>query len=147
MLNNKWYLEFISQNLSNVADERTQVTYCFLKTTKFIYLFIPIFFPITIFGIVGFVVLKWMSSYACPCGTVPVMQVCLLTKVFSGSCWDSEDSMVVLIQSQARQRCSDDCISVRREKQRVTTTRQYYNICVPFLSLSNFEGCVQKSVI
>lgn len=45
------------------------------------------------------------------------LSVCaLLTKVFSGSCWDSEeDSMVVLIQSHGRQCHTDGCMSVRRE--------------------------------
>ena len=45
--------------------------------------------------------------------------------------------MVVLIQSQACQRRSDDHISVRMEKQRVTTTGQYcnkYTIVANFLS-------------
>ena len=59
-----------------------------------------------------------------------------LTKVFSGSCWESEeDSMVVWNQSQACQRRSDSCISVgRREKRCVITRGRYYNsfvlICI-----------------
>lgn len=75
------------------------------------------------------------------------LSVCaLLTKVFSGSCWDSEeDSMVVLIQSHGRQCHTDGCMSVRREGE---VTSQYNRTCTDvqihctsqnFLILLNIE--------
>ena len=47
--------------------------------------------------------------------------------------------MVVLIQSQACQRCSDDCISVRKEGQCVTTPGQHCSISSLFISLGNLK--------
>lgn len=38
------------------------------------------------------------------------------TKVLSGSCWDSEESMVLLIQGHTRYCCSVTCIPVEKTK-------------------------------
>lgn len=74
----------------------------------------------------------------------------VLTKVFSGSCWDSEeDSMVVLIQSHTCQCSSDDCISVRRKTHPVST-RGHCKNAVRFISPRNLlvphVSCVQDSI-
>lgn len=83
---------------------------------------------------------KWMFLYVCV----------VLTKVFSGSCWDSEeDSMVVLIQSHTCQCSSDECISVRRKTHSVNT-RGHCNNAVRFLSPRNLfvphVSCAQDSI-
>lgn len=43
--------------------------------------------------------------------------------------------MVVLNQSQACQRCSSDCISVKKEQKRVTAGKHYDNVQGGIVSL------------
>lgn len=62
----------------------------------------------------------------CKCSVIPGLIhtiTYLLTKVLSGSCWDSEeDSMVVRNQSQAPLHC----MSVKREKNVLTCGLNFY---------------------
>lgn len=71
----------------------------------------------------------------------------VLTKVFSGSCWDSEeDSMVVLIQSHTCQCSSDDCMSVRRKTHPVNTRGHCNNArSIYFTSQLVCSSCVLRS--